>query len=484
MLLAMYLKGAPGHRLFRHDERRDVNLCYWISEIEYKPKERDQDKAHIKMSLVYLERGEYGHGTVRFYDDDCVGLTAVEALGRKNYQIENDDLRKKYLEEKIIFDTEHKNIGKQFLAVGVGDCSDIDGNKVDDDDSIPRNIRLDRDGLSAHVVIDVFSESEEDDRSKGRNYKKTYWSKFRRDRKSEFKASDEDELIDEMEEEEAIKTGFQFEEIPIHPFLVCFDLRRHLRMAIHVSNLAEYIYDKNMGKKMVIPDAHRQFIDSLLSHKNSFRDIVKGKGIGAPVLCAGTPGLGKTLVAEVFSETSERPLYNVQCSQLGIDPKSLERSLLRVFARAQRWNAILLFDEADVYVALRGTDLIQNAIVGVFLRTLEYFTGVVFFATNRGDLVDDAILSRCIAKIEFKIPSVEDQRKIWKILTENTGVKLSDSEIDKILHRNPDLSGRDIKNMIKLAMIVSAAEDKLITAETIDLVKKFKPTGRDLEEIL
>ena len=46
----------------------------------------------------------------------------------------------------------------------------------------------------------------------------------------------------------------------------------------------------------------------------------------------------------------QRPLYSVQCSQLGLEPADLERELLKIFTRAARWNAILLLDEADVYI--------------------------------------------------------------------------------------------------------------------------------------
>src|SRR3546814_2642760 len=52
-------------------------------------------------------------------------------------------------------------------------------------------------------------------------------------------------------------------------------------------------------------------------------------------------------------------------------------------------------DEADVYIRCRDNDLEHNAIVAEFLRTLEYFNGLLFMTTNRINDVDDAILSRC-----------------------------------------------------------------------------------------
>ena len=200
------------------------------------------------------------------------------------------------------------------------------------------------------------------------------------------------------------------------------------------------------------------------------------------IILLGPPGTGKTLTAEVYAEVMARPLYSVQTSQLGTDPNKLEDELLKTFTRSQRWNAILLLDEADVYVHTRGNSLKQNAIVGVFLRVLEYYHGVMFLATNRGQDVDDAIASRCIARIEYTIPSKEDQRKIWSVMNEVMGAKLTPEVMDKIVANHPFLSGRDIKNLLKLGKLVSEAQKKEISADVIDFVKRFKPT-RSKEEI-
>jgi AAA+ superfamily predicted ATPase len=195
------------------------------------------------------------------------------------------------------------------------------------------------------------------------------------------------------------------------------------------------------------------------------------------VLCTGAPGLGKTLTAEIYSEVAQRPLYTVQASQLGVEPEQLEDNLLKCFARADRWKAILLLDEADVYIHPRGDDLHQNAIVGVFLRTLEYYRGVMFMTTNRPDLVDDAIASRCIARIDYALPTAEAQQRIWQIQAEQNGATISPKMLQRIVAQNPACSGRDIKNLVKLALLVGEAKGQRdITDDMIKFVKRFKPT--------
>ena len=60
-----------------------------------------------------------------------------------------------------------------------------------------------------------------------------------------------------------------------------------------------------------------------------------------------------------------------------------------------RWGAILLLDEADVFLERRSSqDLVRNGLVSVFLRKLEYCEGVMFLTTNRVAQFDEAILTR------------------------------------------------------------------------------------------
>lgn len=44
-----------------------------------------------------------------------------------------------------------------------------------------------------------------------------------------------------------------------------------------------------------------------------------------------------------------------------------------------------------------------------------------------------------------------------------------------VVEMNPQLSGRDIKNLLKLARVMQPGE---IGPGTIEFVKKFKPTGK------
>jgi hypothetical protein len=72
-----------------------------------------------------------------------------------------------------------------------------------------------------------------------------------------------------------------------------------------------------------------------------------------------------------------------------------QRALSLIFRRVEKWNAVLLLDEVDVFLAQPSShDVHRNVLVPVFLRELEYYQGIIFPTTNRVKQIDDAIASR------------------------------------------------------------------------------------------
>jgi len=105
--------------------------------------------------------------------------------------------------------------------------------------------------------------------------------------------------------------------------------------------------------------------------------------------------VGKTLTAEGISEFLQKPLYMVGAGKLGTDSRTLETQLSRILDIAHVWGAVLLLDEADVFLERRPVhDLQRNALVSIFLRLLEYFQGILFLTTNRVETFDEAFQSR------------------------------------------------------------------------------------------
>lgn len=79
---------------------------------------------------------------------------------------------------------------------------------------------------------------------------------------------------------------------------------------------------------------------------------------------------------------------NTHPSQTGTSASNLEHELTRILDLAHTWRAVLLIDEADVFLEKRTlTDVHRNALVSVFLRLLEYYEGILFLTTNRVNTV-------------------------------------------------------------------------------------------------
>lgn len=246
-----------------------------------------------------------------------------------------------------------------------------------------------------------------------------------------------------------IATGF--DRIPQHCYLHLFHLDWHRHIWVHAQQVQEYVYQPALRERLVLPQVQRDLIDILTADRNFLvEDVVPGKSGGTTILCRGAPGLGKTLTAEVYAEVVGKPLYRVHSGQLGVTASSVEASLTKILQRAARWDCVLLLDEADVYIRRRDNDLEHNAIVAEFLRTLEYFSGLLFMTTNRVGDIDDAILSRCIAVIDYLPPGPDDARRLWCTLAAQLGVELPDALVGQLVADYAGASGRDIKELLKL----------------------------------
>ena len=264
-------------------------------------------------------------------------------------------------------------------------------------------------------------------------------------------------------------------EVPEHPIVRIFDVNTYEFLWVHGDNLTVYEYDKSLRDKLVLPASHRDLLDVLTTDLGAFvNDFIEGKSSGNIILCKGIPGVGKTLTAEVYAELIERPLYAIHSGSLGTTVEHIEKNLRMIFQRAKRWNCVLLLDEADVFVVQREKNIEQNAIVAEFLRTLEYFDGLLFMTTNRPDDIDEAIISRCAAIINYSTPGPEDASAIWRVMAEQYQSNISNALISDLVRIFPEISPRDIKMLFRLALRVSASSKEPLSIETFRRCAMFR----------
>ena len=173
-----------------------------------------------------------------------------------------------------------------------------------------------------------------------------------------------------------------------------------------------------------------------------------------------------------------KPLYIVTAGDLGITAAEVEKTLGAVLDLCQTWDALVLIDEADIFLERRtSTEIQRNALVCVMLRLLEYYSGCLFLSSNRAaDSIDPAIASRITVMLGYPPLDAAGRAKVWRNLIELVPPlpidKATGQPLERVL-QNPrrapkyrqvlldedyatlgakyDLNGRQIKNSIVLA---------------------------------
>lgn len=481
-LIEHTIAGLPHHLLFSPDTYGGGSYVgYFINDVDFTEEKHGRngyEPPECSFTLVWIENDMRMSRTETLKTEDVVGLGPEEILRRKGLVLETPELMERLRDETERYYQVREQIGKKYVARGIG-LVDLDDAAQGKRSRVYRGhentIQLDLFGMTTPVVIDVLGETGEVDehRSNQPSVNVYRWHSWN----LRFFSPSEDNLVRHLEADE--DTDFEpATQVPVHPLVPCFDLRRHARLRVHLNNLTPYVFRREVGDRLILPPRDRALIEMLVDESaNTFQDVVSGKGQSVNILSGGLPGTGKTLTAEVLAEYKERPLYSVQCSQLGIDPETIEKNLAVILQRANRWNAILLLDEADVYITRRGSSLQHNAIVGVFLRILEYAQCILFMTTNRAADVDDAIASRCIVLINYDLPPSDDQIRIWKQLAALNEVNISDDTLRAFVREHPRLSGRDVKQLLKLASFVAKrGQSHIITLDALEFALQYKPT--------
>jgi len=236
------------------------------------------------------------------------------------------------------------------------------------------------------------------------------------------------------------------------------------------------VFDETAFDTLVLPSEKKALIRALVENcGDSFSDIISGKGGGCIFLLHGSPGVGKTLTAESIAELLKRPLYSVSVGELGTETIELERKLREILEVSSSWNAVILLDEADIFLEKRSeNDITRNAMVGIFLRLLEYHQGVLFLTTNRVKCFDKAFHSRISIALKYDDLTFEARVNVWKNLLAVAGIHgLDHEELGK-----HDLNGRQIRTMIRLALSLAKSEgrpvDKSHLERTIAVADQFK----------
>ncbi|MGZ4958809.1 MAG: AAA family ATPase [Methylomonas sp.] len=443
--IAQYLlDGAIRGWLF-HVEHGGRTLAYLITRVDYTPP-GEEEAGRILLELKANSRGKIAIETLIIRGKDLDNKTIPEIFAGKGYLKETEDLIAGYDAAAGRYFDWRSRYGEQFSGWGTGIYAEDPTSSHRSNDWTRKNTVVLSSGGVCRLVND---ENILSDRALTLEASGDIFGTYLRKAGKSMRYDSKTESAMEAAKAEVGKGLFT--ELPVHGYILLFHLELHHHVWAHVDDLQPYVYQPELKQKLILPPEQIDLIDILTAEMDMLMDdIVEGKSGGTTVLCAGPAGVGKTLTAEVYSEIIKRPLYRVHSGQLGLNVAEMEKALKDTLIRAQRWGAVMLIDEADVYIKKRADNLASNAVVGVFLRVLEYFNGLLFLTTNRVDDIDEAIISRCIAMIRYHAPNATDRRKIWQVMTEQFALPVSSELIEQLVDLFPGATGRDIKGLTKL----------------------------------
>lgn len=200
------------------------------------------------------------------------------------------------------------------------------------------------------------------------------------------------------------------------------------------------------------------------------------------VILYGPPGTGKTLLAKAVAGEAKVPFFQVSGSAfedmlVGVGAKRVRD----LFAKAKKSAPSIIFiDELDSVASKRGkydvagSSGLADQTINQLLAEMDGFntrTGIVVIAaTNRIDVLDDAILrpGRFDRHIQVNLPDIKEREAILKIHARNKNIS-SKVNLGDIARRTPGFSGAQLENVLNEATLLAVRLRKTtITEAEID----------------
>ncbi|MDH7476675.1 MAG: ATP-dependent zinc metalloprotease FtsH [Microgenomates group bacterium] len=203
-----------------------------------------------------------------------------------------------------------------------------------------------------------------------------------------------------------------------------------------------------------------------LKHPEKYKKL--GARTPKGVLLVGPSGCGKTLLAKAVAGEANVPFFSIAGSEFMEMLVGIGAARVRdLFSNAKK-NApsIIFVDEIDAIGRARSIGIMpshdeREQTLNQILVEMDGFSPneqvVVIAATNRGDLLDPALLrpGRFDRRIVVDYPDVEGRKAIIKIHSRGKPIA-PDVQWDKVAKRTVGFSGADLENMLNEAAILAA----------------------------
>ena len=223
-----------------------------------------------------------------------------------------------------------------------------------------------------------------------------------------------------------------------------------------------------------------------LKHPDKYTKLGARTPKGA--LLVGPSGCGKTLLAKAVAGETSVPFFSIAGSEFMEMLVGIGAARVRdLFNTAKKSSPSIIFiDEIDAIGRSRSVGAMpshdeREQTLNQILVEMDGFTPteqvVVIAATNRGDLLDTALLrpGRFDRRIIVDYPDVEGRKAIVKIHAKGKPFA-EDVNWDNVAKRTVGFSGADIENMLNEATIYTArkARDKITMDDIEEAATKVK----------
>jgi cell division protease FtsH len=232
-----------------------------------------------------------------------------------------------------------------------------------------------------------------------------------------------------------------------------------------------------------------------LKHPAKYRAL--GARTPKGVILVGPSGCGKTLLAKAVAGEAAVPFFSMAGSEFMEMLVGVGAARVRdLFNNAKKSAPSIIFiDEIDAIGRVRGMGAMgghdeREQTLNQILVEMDGFTPndnvIVVAATNRGDLLDPALLrpGRFDRRIVLDMPDIQDREAILKIHARGKPFT-PDVSWSKVAKRTVGFSGADLENMLNEAAIGAARNDKkVIEAQDISeaaLKVKLGPAKKKLQ---
>ncbi|KAL8794792.1 MAG: hypothetical protein Q9182_007593 [Xanthomendoza sp. 2 TL-2023] len=252
-----------------------------------------------------------------------------------------------------------------------------------------------------------------------------------------------------------------------------YSLRNKRWLDFFVDTVQDIEWKENVRDGVVLEEEQKDLIFSMTEGHRQKHKGLQTKGLN--ILVCGPTGVGKTFTVESVAESLRAPLFYLTAADVDLDPSDpdLESPFTDLLEMCGRWNAILLFDEANggldndrldkddnsenfckpltVPANQKRMPCLANDHPSVLLRALESHSTAFFVTCNAlaEDCMDDRFLSRF--HVTFNLPGLTATARetIWQKCLESH--KDTNFFVDCKSLAGWPLNGREIANAVTVA---------------------------------